>query len=92
MPIQGTAADIIKKAMIELYPLLCELSARMILQVHDELVLEVPEDRVHEAAEVVVSVMEGACELDAPLRRTLRRDQLARRRGDQGLTDVWLQA
>jgi DNA polymerase I len=68
MPIQGTAADIIKKAMIELYPQLPPLNARMILQVHDELVLEVPEDRVQEAARVVVSVMEGACQLDAPLR------------------------
>ncbi len=68
MPIQGTAADIIKKAMIELYPQLPPLKARMILQVHDELVLEVPEDRVQEVARVVVSVMEGACKLDAPLR------------------------
>ncbi len=68
MPIQGTAADIIKKAMIELYPQVDRLNARMILQVHDELVLEVPENRVEEAARVVVDVMEGACKLDAPLR------------------------
>ncbi len=68
MPIQGTAADIIKKAMIDLHPLLDDLGACMILQVHDELVLEVPEDRVQEAAEVVVRVMEGACKLDAPLK------------------------
>ncbi|MCC6802407.1 MAG: DNA polymerase I, partial [Anaerolineae bacterium] len=68
MPIQGTAADIIKKAMIELQPRLASVSARMILQVHDELVLEVPEDRVEEAARLVVGVMEGACPLDAPLR------------------------
>ena len=68
MPIQGTAADIIKKAMNELYPKLAALGARMILQVHDELVLEVPEDRVAETAHVVVETMEGACRLDAPLR------------------------
>ncbi|MEO8396472.1 MAG: DNA polymerase I, partial [Chloroflexota bacterium] len=68
MPIQGTAADIIKKAMNELYPQLAALGARMILQVHDELVLEVPEDRVADTARLVVSVMEGACQLDAPLR------------------------
>lgn len=68
MPIQGTAADIIKKAMIELAPKLPALGAHMILQVHDELVLEVPEDRVQDAARVVVEVMEAACALDAPLR------------------------
>ena len=68
MPIQGTAADIIKKAMIELEPKLADFNARMILQVHDELVLEVPEDRVQDAARVVVDVMEGVYELDAPLR------------------------
>ena len=68
MPIQGTAADIIKMAMNELYPQLARLNARMILQVHDELVLEVPQERVQEAAQVVISIMEGACELDAPLR------------------------
>ncbi len=68
MPIQGTAADIIKKAMNELHPRLLAHNSRMILQVHDELVLEVPEDRVQEVAKVVVGVMEGAAELDAPLR------------------------
>ncbi|MFN8449400.1 MAG: DNA polymerase [Anaerolineae bacterium] len=68
MPIQGTAADIIKKAMIELQPRLASLHARMILQVHDELVLEVPEDRVREVARLVVDVMENTCPLDAPLR------------------------
>lgn len=68
MPIQGTAADIIKRAMIELSPQLDRLGAHMILQVHDELVLEVPDDRVEDTAKLVVSVMEGAAQLDAPLR------------------------
>lgn len=70
MPIQGTAADIIKKAMIELYGELAQrkLGAQMILQVHDELVLEVPEHELRETAALVVDVMERACELDAPLR------------------------
>jgi DNA polymerase-1 len=68
MPIQGTAADIIKRAMIELYPQLERLQAKMILQVHDELVLEVPEAHVQETARLVVSVMEGAASLAAPLR------------------------
>lgn len=70
MPIQGTAADIIKQAMITLHSELerREPGARMILQVHDELVLEVPEDRLTAAAALVVETMEGACELAAPLR------------------------
>jgi DNA polymerase-1 len=44
------------------------MRARLILQVHDELVLEVPEADVAETRDVVVSKMEAACELDAPLR------------------------
>jgi len=69
MPIQGTAADIIKIAMIRLHRELAArgLRAGMILQVHDELVLEVPEGEVAEVRELVRSVMEGACALRAPL-------------------------
>jgi DNA polymerase-1 len=70
MPIQGTAADIIKRAMIDLHTELSQQHsyARMILQVHDELVLEVPDNEIDETAERVVRVMESACTLDAPLR------------------------
>ncbi len=70
MPIQGTAADIMKKAMIELYRELqsSKLNARMSLQVHDELVLEVPEAEVTPVRDLVVRIMEGAYKLDAPLR------------------------
>lgn len=70
MPIQGTAADIMKKAMINLYHELhrSQFHARMILQVHDELVLEVPEDEIHPVRDLVVQVMEEAYKLDAPLR------------------------
>ncbi len=70
MPIQGTAADIIKKAMIDLYAELTrrKLASRMILQVHDELVLEVPEREIDEAAALVVEVMESAYTLKAPLK------------------------
>lgn len=70
MPIQGTAADIIKVAMIRLSKRLpIDLpGTRMILQVHDELVFEVPEDQVKPAAALVREVMEGAYQLDAPLR------------------------
>ena len=69
MPIQGTAADIIKIAMIDLARALRESRrrARMILQVHDELVLEVPEDELDRVAPLVVEVMEAAFKLDAPL-------------------------
>lgn len=69
-PIQGTAADIIKRAMIDLYRALEQrgLNGHMILQVHDELVLEVPEPEIPATKELVVSVMESACTLDAPLK------------------------
>ena len=69
-PIQGSAADIIKIAMVRLHNALRErnLKSRMVLQVHDELVLEVPDSEVIEAAALVRSVMEGAYHLDAALK------------------------
>ncbi|MGB9724473.1 MAG: DNA polymerase I [Chloroflexia bacterium] len=68
-PIQGTAADIIKIAMVRLHRALQErhLRSRMILQVHDELVLEVPAEEVEAVVPLVKEVMEGAYRLDAPL-------------------------
>jgi len=68
-PIQGTAADIIKLAMLRLPAALAKakLSAKMLLQVHDELVLECPAKEVEATARVVRSVMEGAFKLDIPL-------------------------
>lgn len=70
MPIQGTAADIIKIAMVDLSHALREgrYDARMILQVHDELVLEVAEHEIDRVAPLTVQVMEAAFELEAPLR------------------------
>lgn len=70
MPIQGTAADIMKQAMINLYHALqqSKLAGKMILQVHDELVLEVPDVEVTETSQLVVQIMENAYKLDAPLR------------------------
>jgi DNA polymerase-1 len=70
MPIQGTAADIIKKAMIDLQAELQRRKspAHLLLQVHDELVLEVPDDQVAETAALVVQVMESAADLAAPLK------------------------
>jgi DNA polymerase-1 len=67
-PIQGSAADIIKRAMIELDAELAGRSAEMLLQIHDELVIEVPEGELDEAAALTRSVMEGIVDLDVPLR------------------------
>ncbi len=68
-PIQGTAADIMKIAMIKLSAALKEtgLKTRMLLQVHDELVLEVPLDELEQAASLVRTVMEDAYQLSIPL-------------------------
>jgi DNA polymerase I len=72
-PLQGSAADIIKRAMIRIPAALAAdgLRARMLLQVHDELLFEVPEAEVEATARVVATVMEGACaphcELSVPL-------------------------
>lgn len=69
-PIQGTAADIIKIAMIRLHEALRArgMRSRIILQVHDELVLECPEEELAEAATLVREKMEGAFALEAPLK------------------------
>jgi DNA polymerase-1 len=68
-PIQGGAADIIKRAMIKLPGVLKDenLSAMMLLQVHDELVFEVVEAEVPKTAEIVRKTMEAAATLDIPL-------------------------
>ena len=73
-PIQGTAADIIKRAMVRMMPALAEAGlghVQMLLQVHDELVFELPEADVAAASEVIRAVMAGAAEpmvkLDVPL-------------------------
>jgi DNA polymerase-1 len=56
-PIQGTAADIMKIAMVRLGPRLEAFQARLLLQVHDELVLEVPEEELEAVTRVVVEAM-----------------------------------
>ena len=68
-PIQGTAADIMKLAMIHLPPELerLGLAARLMLQVHDELVLEVPRPELLQTAGVVQAVMSEAYPLSVPL-------------------------
>lgn len=69
MPIQGTAADILKMAMIALHAELPKrgLRTRMILTVHDELLFEAPGDEAERAADVVREQMEGAASLKVPL-------------------------
>jgi DNA polymerase-1 len=67
-PMQGTAADIIKRAMIRLHALLVEpKKATLILQVHDELVFEVPTASVEAVREIIRREMSGAAELHVPL-------------------------
>ena len=68
-PMQGTAADIIKRAMISVQSWLDgnDAPARMIMQVHDELVFEIDADAVDEVRKTIVGRMNGAAELDVPL-------------------------
>jgi DNA polymerase-1 len=68
-PVQGSAADLIKKAMIDLHRGLREreMKSRLILQIHDELLLEVPEGEAERARVLVTETMEGALALDVPL-------------------------
>ncbi len=68
-PIQGSAADIMKRAMRKVDRALRDrdLGVRMLLQVHDELVFEVPEDALHPARALIQEVMEGAAALSVPL-------------------------
>jgi DNA polymerase-1 len=81
-PIQGGAADIIKRAMIRLPGELASagLSGRMLLQVHDELVFEVPAAECAATEAVVKRVMEGAASLSVPLVV------------DTGVADTWDEA
>ena len=78
-PIQGSAADIIRRAMIRMVPALAAagLSARMLLQVHDELVFEAPEEEVDKTMEVAQAVMEKAPEPVLKLRVPLKVDARA---------------
>jgi DNA polymerase-1 len=68
-PMQGTAADIIKRAMIELDGVIekSKLDIHMIMQVHDELVFEVADDIVEQASDIIINSMVSAAELAVPL-------------------------
>ncbi len=69
MPIQGTAAEMIKLAMIKIDEQLIQrgLKSKMILQVHDELLFEIPENELDEMSDIVVSEMENALPLNIPI-------------------------
>jgi len=69
-PIQGTAADLIKKAMIQIHTRLKKEKsrARLLLQVHDELLLEVPEEETDSVEAMVKQEMEGVHALQVPLK------------------------
>jgi DNA polymerase I len=81
-PMQGTAADIIKRAMVAVDAWLARdgHGARLIMQVHDELVVEAPSARVDEVRAAIIRIMESAAELAVPLRV------------DSGVGDNWDQA
>ncbi|HOV75954.1 MAG TPA: DNA polymerase I [Candidatus Hydrogenedentes bacterium] len=67
-PVQGSAADIIKRAMVRLDAALEKTRARMLLQVHDELLVECPAEDVDAVAEEMRRIMENAIALDVPLK------------------------
>ena len=69
-PIQGTSADIIKKAMVEVYKKIKEknLKSKMILQIHDELVFDVDIREENEIKEIIKEIMENTYKLNVPLK------------------------
>jgi DNA polymerase-1 len=67
MPIQGTAADVIKMAMIEIEKNICNADVKMVLQVHDELVFEIKKSVAEKATADIKEVMENICKLSVPL-------------------------
>jgi DNA polymerase-1 len=70
MPVQGTSADIIKVAMVNMDNEMTKrsLKSSMLLQVHDELIFEVPQDEMNEMRNLAVKVMSEAIELRIPLK------------------------
>jgi DNA polymerase I len=74
MPVQGTSADIIKVAMVRLHKEIREqnLQSKMLLQVHDELIFEVPENEIDRMSSLVKEVMTTAVKLDVPLKVDLK--------------------
>src|SRR5690606_10841234 len=67
-PVQGTAADVIKIAMIRLHEALKPTRAKMLLQVHDELLVEAPEEEAEDVGRLMRQIMEEALALEVPLK------------------------
>jgi DNA polymerase-1 len=67
-PVQGTAADVIKIAMVRLHDALQSTDARLLLQVHDELLVEAPDDEADDVAATMRTIMEQALNLEVPLK------------------------
>ena len=82
MPIQGTASDIVKMAMLHADEAFRRerLNAKMLMQVHDELLVECPADEAEKVAKTLKREMESAVELDVPLV------------ADAGVGDNWMEA
>jgi DNA polymerase I len=78
-PIQGTAADMIKVAMIEVYQKIKKMKSKMILQVHDELVFDVYKDELDDMKDIVKTTMESSVKLDVPVKV------------DMGVGENWLE-
>jgi DNA polymerase-1 len=74
MPVQGTSADIIKVAMVNLHREMLnrKLKSKMILQVHDELIFEVPESELETMRQIVPDIMSSAIQLSVPLKVDLK--------------------
>ena len=77
MPVQGTSADIIKVAMVNLYREMGkrQLKSKMLLQVHDELLFEVPAEELEEICQLVPQIMSTALELSIPLKVDVKSGQ-----------------
>ena len=82
MPIQGTAADMIKLAMINIYNELRKkkFKTKMVLQVHDELLFDTPKDELEKVKPIIIKLMEEALPLKVPVKV------------DCGVGDNWLDA
>ncbi len=76
MPVQGTSADIIKVAMVNLYQEMVKrrLKSKMLLQVHDELLFEVPQEELEEMRQLVPEIMAAAVKLSIPLKVDIKND------------------
>lgn len=68
-PVQGTAADIIKLAMVKVYKAFKDnnLKSKMIIQVHDELIFDVPKEELEKVQKIVTDIMDNVCDLSVPL-------------------------